>query len=512
MMRFVSAAVLVATVAAATSAQAAGSTKTASHSRYSHAGRWITDKSGRAVVLHGFNLVIKAPPYSPSAVGFDDDDAHFLAEQGFNVVRLGIIWKALEPQPGVYDDAYLNEIRRTFDTLRKRGIAVLLDFHQDMYNERYQGEGAPDWAIVGPAASEGPGTQAGFPANYVLNHPLNHAFDAFWNNPQVPGTGKGVQDFFAQAWAHVAKRFAGRPGLLGYNLFNEPWPGTAVRDCLLAGGLTSPDACGIPEFEATKLTAFSERVSRAIRRVDPRTMLWPAPAVTFDYGTRTGLGRIDDNAGLAYNAYCATAQGVDFIFKYQTGKPCAQQAAETHDNALAYSQRTGGTLLNTEFGASDETQQWIDYLDAADERFISWMYWTYWNYPQEQGPDTQSLLSDISQGPGSVKRDKLRVLARPFASFVAGTPLESNFSESTLTLTFTYSPEAVSGKGAFPAGSITELNIPAVQYPNGYSVQVEGAHVVSGQGADVLRLRSCGTGDVEVTVTPGKIGPSAGKC
>lgn len=49
-----------------------------------HAGRWITDGSGRVVVVHGFNMVYKRPPYYPGAVGFGSDDAAFLQRMGFN--------------------------------------------------------------------------------------------------------------------------------------------------------------------------------------------------------------------------------------------------------------------------------------------------------------------------------------------------------------------------------------------------------------------------------------------
>src|SRR5262249_1025927 len=105
-----------------------------------HAGRWITDARGRVVVLHGTNMVYKPAPYSPAAAGFDGRDAAFLRSNGFNAVRVGIIWTALEPQPGVYDDAYLEQIEQTVALLARRGIVSLLDFHQDMYNERYQGE------------------------------------------------------------------------------------------------------------------------------------------------------------------------------------------------------------------------------------------------------------------------------------------------------------------------------------------------------------------------------------
>ena len=113
----------------------------------SQSGRWITDATGRVVVLHGLNQVYKVPPYEPSAAGFGDDDAAFLAANGFNAMRVGVIWAAVEPQPGQYDDGYLDSIADTVHTLAAHGIVSILDFHQDLYNEKFQGEGAPAWAV-----------------------------------------------------------------------------------------------------------------------------------------------------------------------------------------------------------------------------------------------------------------------------------------------------------------------------------------------------------------------------
>jgi endoglycosylceramidase len=88
--------------------------------------------------MHGVNMVYKRPPYKPSETGFGDDDARFLAREGYNTVRLGIIYKGVEPQPGRYDDKYLADIERTVDTLARHRIFSLLDFHQDLYNERFE--------------------------------------------------------------------------------------------------------------------------------------------------------------------------------------------------------------------------------------------------------------------------------------------------------------------------------------------------------------------------------------
>jgi endoglycosylceramidase len=59
--------------------------------RFGQEGRWITDAAGRVVVLHGVNMVnkLQASGYTPDAIGFGDDDARFLARNGFNAVRSG---------------------------------------------------------------------------------------------------------------------------------------------------------------------------------------------------------------------------------------------------------------------------------------------------------------------------------------------------------------------------------------------------------------------------------------
>ena len=84
-----------------------------------------------------------------------------------------MIWKAVEPSPGVYDDAYLARIAATVVTLARYAVQSLLDLHQDMYNERFQGEGAPDWAVQDDSLPTVP--QFGFPGNYERMPALQHA-------------------------------------------------------------------------------------------------------------------------------------------------------------------------------------------------------------------------------------------------------------------------------------------------------------------------------------------------
>ncbi len=84
-----------------------------------HSGRFLTDAAGQVVTLHGLDMVSKVAPYEPAAAGFGTAAAHSLAANGFNVVRLGIIYSALEPEPGVFSASYVTSISRTVATLAR---------------------------------------------------------------------------------------------------------------------------------------------------------------------------------------------------------------------------------------------------------------------------------------------------------------------------------------------------------------------------------------------------------
>jgi endoglycosylceramidase len=45
-----------------------------------HAGQWITDATGKVVLVSGVNMVNKLTPYTPAADGFDSANAAFLAD------------------------------------------------------------------------------------------------------------------------------------------------------------------------------------------------------------------------------------------------------------------------------------------------------------------------------------------------------------------------------------------------------------------------------------------------
>ena len=218
----------------------------------------------------------------------------FLTDHGFNNVRLNT-YGAVEPQPGVYDDAYLDRIEETRGMLARHRIFTQIDFHQDLYNERFSGEGFPDWAVPDDGVPAEP--LSGFPGSYLTSPGLNRASTT--SGPSgPPPTGSASRSLSPRR--HVAQRFEGEPYLMGYDLFNEPWPGSQWPTCA--------NVNGCPAFEQESLAPMQQKAIDAIREVDSKSLIWYEPVVISQFGTEyhhpdTG----DAHAGMSFHIYCLTA-------------------------------------------------------------------------------------------------------------------------------------------------------------------------------------------------------------
>ena len=467
----------------------------------SHEGRWITDAKGRVVILHGWNMVYKVGSYRPEDTGFGRNDMRFLRRHGFNTIRLGIIQKGVEPElPGGngqadYREGYLRSIARTERQLARHKIFTLLDVHQDLYNERFQGEGFPDWAVLGDAATLPAVPQQGFPANYLVMPALNRAFDHFWVNAE-DAAGRPLHESLAAMWREIAERFEGRRHVLGYNILNEPWPGTQYPTC------TSNAGC--PLFDTTFLQPFTQTVLDAIREADPGTLVWYAPLLVFDFGADTSIGDMgDENLGFAFNMYCLAEVMPDQAGAIGDGA-CDTGYDLTLGNAEDQSEQTGDALLMTEFAATQEADTIARVTELADQHMIGWQQWHYCDCddPTTTGTGIQSIVSDPSKPPRgkNLSRPKLKISSRPYPRAVAGTPLSYEFDPETREFTMAYSVEAPNGE-RLPRKIRTEIFIPPVHYRDGYSVTAEGARVNARER--LIRLkRARGAAEVTVEVTP----------
>jgi endoglycosylceramidase len=454
----------------------------------SHAGRWITDANGRVVIVHGTNMVYKLAPYYPQAVGFGASDAAFLKSIGFDAVRVGVLWQAVEPQPGVYDEAYLRHIAQTVATLGRYGILSLLDFHQDQYNQRFEGEGFPDWSVQDEGLES---THAGFPDNYFVDAALWRAFENFWADSPADD-GVGLEDHFAAAWAHVAQRFASNPHVLGYEIMNEPFPGAEWTTCA--------NTEGCPVFDA-KLSAFYSNVERAIRAFDPRTLVWYEPNVAFNFGANTHLSSPGPSSGFAFHDYCLANE--------EGGCPTHEI---TMDNADKYVGGSGDALLMDEWGSTPGVSDLQTMVALADQHMLPWMEWDYCFCDSPTDTGDGAMIKQASEPPrGENLRSAIAAaLVEPYPQLVSGTPRSWGFDRETDSFSFSYTTGSADGKRSFRAGSVTQIATPRLSYPTGYAVQVSGGRAVSKAGAPALKIVSCaGAGEVTAKVAPG-IAPSQG--
>jgi endoglycosylceramidase len=450
-------------------------------------GRWMTDAQGRVVTLHGINITMPEYPTDEDLAARYADDAQFLAENGLFVVRLTIFLSGLLPAPGQYDDRYLEQYATVVKMLTDAGLYVMVDFHQDLYANKYHGRGMPDWMCVDDGVPNLP-DQGNLLLNYAVNPAPQRAFDNFWNNVDAPD-GLPLQDHYAAALRHVAARFRDNPRVLGYELMNEPFPGTQFATC------SSPLGC--PLFDRLLLTPFVQRMAAALRDTEPDKIVFFEPNVTFDFGADTWLGPSgDDNGVLSFHDYCLGEQ-------FPTSPPGAAIGCDAlgermqFQNAVDYATSQGSALILTEFGDFNkpldfDTSPVVERLvNDADEFMVPWAYWHY------DGQTSYTLVYDSALPPrgDNVAANITDVLVRPYPLAVAGTPRAWSYSRSTGEFSLEYTTDN------FAPGSVTEIVVPPRAYPHGYGVDVDGADVVSASGLLLVLSGHGQAGTVSVRVT-----------
>jgi endoglycosylceramidase len=200
-----------------------------------HVGR-IVDESGREVLLRGVNVNghVDYWQYDPdlfTTYPFTEADADLIASMGWTMVRLLLSWSRVEPEPAMYDEAYLDEIAESISMLRERGIYTLIDLHQDAWGPSLAAP--PDEVCAPPTRPAGGWDGAPAWATHDQDEPrcengqrelvpaVQAAWESFFDNVEGPG-GIGIRDRYAQMFGHVVARFATDDSVAGYEVMNEP--------------------------------------------------------------------------------------------------------------------------------------------------------------------------------------------------------------------------------------------------------------------------------------------------
>ncbi len=426
-------------------------------------GSRFVDAAGRDVIIHGLNSVEKSPPFlselTPTELGGAELDR--ITRDGFNGIRLGVWPAAVMPSPGVVDHEYVDRVRSVVDALGERGLWVLLDFHQDVF------WGMPTWATSPGAAALSADPPAGLDIGWAAAYAAprsNRQWDEWWANARTsPGSDLGVVDAYAVGVAAVAARHADAPNVIGVEVINEPYPGSA----LLACGLSN-----CPDLDAAA-TRANTIVTEAVRAVAPDMPVWWTPQALFPIYSDTTMARPGPTGGpggLSFHTYCLyTDGGTPEAPPPAASALCGGVFEQAFDRAERLAGRWQGPAMLTEFGASASPLNVTAPVRLADERLLSWFHWESGRYP------------DVVESQ----------IVRPSAQATAGTPLSQSFDPASGAYRFTYRSDP-------GITAPTSIVVPGRAYPGGYEVEVVGGTVTSPPDAGRVLVEA--DGSVERTV------------
>lgn len=427
-------------------------------------GTLLRDGFGRALLLRGLNYVNKDKAHHH--LNLRRDTAFIqMKNWGYNAVRLGVNWAALEPSPNEYDQHYLSNLDSLLRYAMQHGIYVILDMHQDLYGEKFGG-GAPAWATLDdgkPHRTGGTWSDA-----YYISPAVQTSFDNFWANKPA-SDGIGVQDHYIKTWAMLAERYKNDKNIIGFDVMNEPFIGSDVDQAMnvIISEMTmylnrsNTDKTYTQEevsqmwisekgkefilqtlrgkdvfyrvlqgmepiyrrFEETKLMPFYKKLAIAIRSVNPHHILFWEPSVSSNNGIPTTISPIPE----AGNQQGFMPHVYDIVLDTRlAGNVDAERVAFMFSNLRQTEKRMNLPTLIGEWGAfysgnNDVVKAAKLFASEIDSLLAGDFYWDYFD-----GLDQQVYFKDILQ--------------RPYMQAVAGTIVSQTTGENSLTVSWKETP------------------------------------------------------------------------
>mmetsp|Transcript_10312 Transcript_10312/g.10251 ORF Transcript_10312/g.10251 Transcript_10312/m.10251 type:complete len:530 (+) Transcript_10312:35-1624(+) len=468
--------------------------------------KMFQDDYGRSVIFHGVNVVVKSAPYIPITTSFDPQmslcpqDIQNLANWGFNFVRLGVMWQAVETSPGVYNTTYLQLINNLVNQLGAAGLYTLVDAHQDVFARRICGEGVPDFYAqnLSDTCGELSPVLEGFGActpmskfNFtydangdpLISDCLTHMFADYYATPQAMDAFNrlykninGLQDKFLAYWNVVSQYFVNNNYVVGYDPINEP---------LAADMYTEPTYAVPGVFDKEGLQPLYQKVNNVVRKYDSNKILFFEPVqsdllpilggIVFNAGFNETPGGPSLNYAQVLNdhLYCCDMENEKCTAN--GGDPPASTkllCERFHDQKVKLrredANNLGIGLMITEFGAcsnrSDCPIEINSVTNACDKYLTGWSYWMFKGFGDYT--TTGNLEEGLYDGDGNLQTMKLKALERTYVPYYQGVPTKIYFIDTTgyFSTTFELSPNV-------SAPTVLFLNA-ALVYPNGYTLTV----------------------------------------
>jgi len=452
-------------------------------------GNHFVDNQGRVRVFRGFNDVgeetrrvgpFDGYNYLPQNLISNETRLNILInEYGFNCFRIGAIWAALSPSENETDGAYLDALDNATRLLTRYGSFFILDMHQDAlstYGGWSDHDGAPTWVVE----QTKPRHAYPWPFKTGKGDPTEAVGQAF---QEIFDDTHGGRAAWASAWKIFADRFRGRPGVVGYELMNEPFAGDVWKNPLL----WDPSYAGKHNLQP----AF-DVVAAAIREVDQETTIMYEPVtwgMIFDtskhwYSLGSGFDHAPgggNRSAFSYHYYCWPGRSDNGSAPYPAAKkalchegmgPLTFSSVEetiTDLGGASFLTEWGGVYFTPPHGAprdSTYVEETLWIMDEADRRFVSWTHWDIDYFFDPSETDDGEFLGCESSHPRGCIKD----FVRPYAQAIAGTPIDMVFDHvDSGNFSLTYEPDRA-------IAAATEIFLPPYRYPRGYGVDVDPAN------------------------------------
>ncbi|MCL2106841.1 MAG: cellulase family glycosylhydrolase [Oscillospiraceae bacterium] len=464
-------------------------------------GQHFVDEHGRLRIFNGLNYVIdKQGP----ADQLDDKWFEHYAAKGFNVLRLGLYWVEIEPEPDAWNEAYLASIDPIFDAAANNGVYIMLELHQDLYGKAAGGfgKGAPDWACLNDGAKQREQAKFVWAEGYFWGKGVHKSFDNFWTNAKVDN--KGLQDHYAELWAMMAARWGDSPAMLGYDFMNEPLAGSefgkvfrsmaaripvvglrhpikmikmglrAIRgetlhilddlDGDIMRKITRAGDKRMRKFDEEKYTPFLAKMSNTLRETTFDGIVFMEHGYP-NLGHPFHASVPKNETNMAYSPH-----GYDFVVDTPPyANPSDGRVLSIFEEARRAQQRLNVPVLVGEWGGAWGDKRLMKHLETLLERFDSYG-WSHTFYPFPQG------------GWGWFEVEGLDFLARPYPMAINGRDASYQYDKAAGVFTLEFTQTENNGQptiiylpreGKMEAGDLTVEVI-----ENGHERSMPGARYV----------------------------------
>jgi endoglycosylceramidase len=358
---------------------------------------YIRDDKNRICIYHGLNISNYSKADPNMLPWQTEEDIARMNTWGFNLVRLLVFWEAIEPTKGQYNEAYLDSIVSRIDIMKKYGIDVFLDIHQDVYGDTFKGNGFPSWTLEGVKLSEFKRQE---PWNLNYTQPaVIEAYQYFWKS-------EDLRKRYLEMLKKVMTRVDTLTNVIGVDVMNEPFPG--VNLC----------------FEKNILSPFYEQIYKMFQEQPFHKSIFFEPWMSTSAGIPTNL---TFNKGVFtphyYDPLCHEG-GAYWDKNLKLMKEALKikvVEAEGFKTPILFGEiGIGKTIKNYK-------QYITDFINISDQYTFGWTWYAY-DMINHSG---YGIIDDQKNA-----EENLSVLVRIYPQKIAGENPKYSFNNSTFTLSF----------------------------------------------------------------------------